>query len=34
MTMVTTMTLLVVMMINAKKWGRRTKDELGKIFDG
>jgi hypothetical protein len=28
------MTLIVVMMINAKKWGRRTKDELGKIFDG
>jgi hypothetical protein len=34
MTMVTTMTLIVVMMVNAKKWGRRTKDELGKIIDG
>ncbi|MGB2910674.1 MAG: hypothetical protein WBB55_08855 [Anaerolineales bacterium] len=33
MIMVTTMTLIVGMMINAVEWGQRKKDEFGKLFD-
>ena len=33
MIMVTTMTLIVGMMINAAEWGQRIKDESGNLFD-